>query len=122
MHLKQGKLPILPKMVIDINIIRDNSVLSNPYARAKAMAAYGLAEKVAEINTQACFVEKESEKYIPLVACAHEIAQTAARLAEEAREIEKYNDTLMRKPHAKDGKPKTKTKLMAPPTFEGESV
>jgi methylenetetrahydromethanopterin dehydrogenase len=120
--VEAGQAPILPKMVIDINVIRDNSVLSNPYARAKAMAAYGLAEKVADINALACFVEKESEKYIPLVACAHEIAQTAARLAEEAREIEKYNDTLMRKPHAKDGKSKTKTKLMAPPTFEGESV
>ena len=119
--VEAGQAPILPKMVIDINVIRDNSVLSNPYARAKAMAAYGLAEKVAEINTQACFIEKESEKYIPLVACAHEIAQIAARLAEEAREIEKYNDTLMRKPHAKDGKSKTKTKLMALPTFDGES-
>jgi len=119
--LEAGQSPILPKLVIDVNTIRDNSVFNNPYARAKAMAAYGLAEKVAEINTQACFIEKESEKYIPLVACAHEIAQIAARLAEEAREIEKYNDSLMRKPHAKDGKPKTKTKLMAPPTFDGES-
>jgi methylenetetrahydromethanopterin dehydrogenase len=118
--LEAGQSPILPKLVIDVNTIRDNSVFNNPYARAKAMAAYGLAEKVAEINTQACFIEKESEKYIPLVACAHEIAQAAARLAEEAREIEKYNDTLIRKPHAKDGKPKTKTKLMAPPTFDGE--
>ena len=119
--LEAGQSPILPKLVIDVNTIRDNSVFNNPYARAKAMAAYGLAEKVAEINTQACFIEKESEKYIPLVACAHEIAQIAARLAEEAREIEKYNDSLTRKPHAKDGKPKTKTKLMAPPTFDGES-
>ena len=118
--LEAGQIPILPKLVIDVNTIRDNSVFNNPYARAKAMAAYGLAEKVAEINTQACFIEKESEKYIPLVACAHEIAQTAARLAEEAREIEKYNDSLMRKPHAKDGKPKIKTNLMLPPTFEEE--
>jgi len=118
--LEAGQSPILPRLVIDVNTIRDNSDFSNPYARAKAMAAYGLNEKVAEINTQACFIEKESEKYIPLVACAHEIAQIAARLAEEAREIEKYNDSLMRKPHAKDGKPKTKTKLMAPPTFEEE--
>jgi len=119
--LEAGQSPVLPKLVIDVNTIRDNSVFNNPYARAKAIAAYGIAEKIAEINTQACFIEKESEKYIPLVACAHEIAQIAARLAEEAREIEKYNDTLMRKPHAKDGKSKTKTKLMAPPTFDGES-
>ncbi|MCW3996754.1 MAG: F420-dependent methylenetetrahydromethanopterin dehydrogenase [Candidatus Bathyarchaeota archaeon] len=106
------KIP-LPKLVVDIGVIRDNSVFSNPYAKAKAMAAYGLTEKVADINALACFVEKESEKYIPLVASAHEIAQTAARLAEEAREIEKYNDSVARKPHAKDGRLKNKTKLMA---------
>ena len=103
-----------------MNAIRDNSPFNNPYAKAKAMAAYGMAEKIAEIDTQACFMEKESEKYIPLVTCAHEIAQAAARLAEEAREIEKYNDTLLRKPHAKDGKQKVKTRLMLAPTFPEE--
>ena len=116
--LEAGQSPTLPRLIIDVNSIRDNSDFSNPYARAKAMAAYALTEKIAEINAQACFIEKKSEKYIPLVACAHEIAQIAARIAEEAREIEKYNDTLMRKPHAKDGKPKIKTKLMSEPTFD----
>jgi len=116
--LKTGLTPALPKLIVDVNCIRDNSDFKNPYARAKAMAAYELTEKIAEINIQACFVEKESAKYVPLVACAHEIAQTAARLAEEAREIEKYNDTLVRKPHAKDGKAKIKTKLMVPPALD----
>ena len=116
--VETGQAPILPKLVIDIKVIRDNSVLNNPYAKAKAMAAYGMAEKVADINALACFVEKESEKYIPLVACAHEIAQAAARLAEEAREIEKYNDSVARKPHAKSGKLKNKTKLMLVPTSD----
>ena len=119
--IENGQNPVLPRLIIDMNIIRDQSDFNNPYAKAKAMAAYGLAEKVAEINTKACFIEKESEKYIFLVACAHEIAQTAAKLAEEAREIEKYNDSLVRKPHGKSGKPKTKTKLMLQPTFDGES-
>jgi methylenetetrahydromethanopterin dehydrogenase len=118
--LKTGLSPALPKLIIDINSIRDNSDFKNPYAKAKAMAAYELTEKIAEINIQACFIEKESDKYIPLVACAHEIAQTAARLAEEAREIEKYNDTLVRKPHGKDGRAKIKTKLMLPLTFDEE--
>ncbi len=113
--------PVLPKIVIDIAVIRDNTVFNNPYARAKAIAAYGLAEKIAEINALACFVEKESEKYIPLVASAHEIAQTAARLAEEAREIEKSNDTLARNPHAKDGRLKNKIKLMLNPVVEETS-
>ncbi|MDH5783579.1 MAG: F420-dependent methylenetetrahydromethanopterin dehydrogenase [Candidatus Bathyarchaeota archaeon] len=116
--IKTGLSPVLPKLIIDVNIIRDNSDFENPYAKAKAMAAYELAEKTAEINIQACFIEKERDKYIPLVACAHEIAQIAAKLAEEAREIEKYSDTLVRKPHSKDGKPKIKTKLMLPPTLD----
>ncbi len=114
--------PVLPKLVIDVKVIRDRSDFKNPYAKAKAMAAYELNEKIAEVNTLACFVEKEKEKYIPLVASAHEIAQTAAKLAEEAREIEKFNDTLLRKPHAKSGKLKTKSKLMSPPTFDEEKI
>lgn len=112
--IKNGLPPVLPKLVIDVNSVRDLSDFRNPYARAKAMAAYGLTEKIAEVNMQACFIEKESHKYIPLVACAHEIAQVAARLAEEAREIEKYGDTLTRKPHSKDGKLKVKSSLMLP--------
>ncbi len=116
--IKMGSSPVLPKLIIDVNSIRDNSDFENPYAKAKAIAAYELAEKIAEINVQACFIEKDRDKYIPLVACAHEIAQIAAKLAEEAREIEKYSDTLVRKPHSKDGKPKIKTKLMLPPTLD----
>jgi methylenetetrahydromethanopterin dehydrogenase len=119
--IKSGQDRLLPKLIIDVSSVRDNSDFINPYAKAKAMAAYELAEKIAEINFQACFVEKESDKYIPLVVSAHEIAQIAARLAEEAREIEKYNDTLVRKPHAKDGKLKVKTKLMLSPTLDEES-
>jgi methylenetetrahydromethanopterin dehydrogenase len=120
--IEAEQAPTLPKLVIDVSVVRDNSVLSNPYARAKAMAAYGMAEKVAEINALACFVEKEKEKYVPLVASAHEIAQAAARLAEEAREIEKYNDSVMRKPHAKDGRLKNKTNLLVDPVFDEEPM
>jgi len=118
--VETGQTPVLPRLVIDMNAVRDNSPFSNPYAKAKAMAAYGMAEKIAEVDTQACFMEKDSEKYIPLVTCAHEMAQAAARLAEEAREIEKYNDSLVRKPHSKDGRQKVKTRLMLSPTFPEE--
>jgi len=119
--IEVGLPPILPKLIIDIAMIRDQIFFNNPYAKAKAIAAYGMAEKLADIDVQACFIEKESEKYIPLVAASHEIAQAAARLAEEAREIEKYGDELLRKPHAKDGKLKYKTKLMSQLTFDEES-
>jgi len=119
--VEAGQPPVLPKLVIDISVIRDQTFFNNPYARAKAMAAYGMAEKVADIDVQACFIEKESEKYVPLVASAHEIAQAAARLAEEGREMEKCNDSLLRRPHAKDGRLKMKTKLMLQPTFDEET-
>ncbi len=105
----------LPRMVIDTDDIRKAGDFRNPYALAKAMAAYELLKKVAEINVRACFIEKDKEKYIPFVACSHEIVQTSAALAEEAREIEKYGDTLLRTPHAKDGRLKIKDKLMSPP-------
>ena len=119
--LKEGLTISLPRLVVDTDSIRDNSDFQNPYAKAKAMAAYEMTKRVAEIDQKACFVEKEKEKYIPLVACAHELAQVAARLAEEAREIEKHTDTLMRKPHSKKGKPLTKTKLMLSPTADEET-
>lgn len=113
--VKGAKRPSLPKLVLDTDSIRDSQHFKNPYAKAKAMAAYEMLKKVAEINVQACFVEKVREKYIPLVACAHEIAQASADLAGRAREIEKYGDTVLRTPHGKDGRLKTKEKLMLPP-------
>ncbi len=113
--IKNGKELSLPRMVVDTTHIRDSTDFRNPYAKAKAMAAYELLKKVAEINLQGCFIEKDKEKYIPLVACAHEIVQASAKLAEEAREIEKYTDSLLRTPHGKDGRLKTKTRLMLRP-------
>ena len=118
---KAGLTPKLPTLIIDTDNIMDQSDFKNPYAKVKAMAAYELTKRLSEINTRACFVEKEKENYIPLVACAHEIAQVAARLAEEAREIEKYGDTLVRRPHGRDGRPKVKDKLMLPPVSDEEA-
>ena len=116
--IENKQKPDLPKLIVGLKTVRNRSELSNPYAKAKALAAYGLAEKIAEINVQACFMEKDSQKYIPLVACSHEIAQAAAKLAEEAREIEKSNDTVVRKPHSRSGKLKVKTELMLPPVSD----
>ena len=114
-NLKEKQATTLPQLLVDTETIRDKSDFVNPYAKAKAMAAFHIASKIPEINTKACFMEKDAEKYIPLVASAHEMAQAAARLAEEAREIEKCSDTVVRKPHSKRGETLTKTKLMEPP-------
>ena len=59
---------------------------------------------------------QDSEKYIPIVAAAHEMASTAAQLAVEAREIEKANDTVCRTPHMGDGSIGCKSVLMEKPS------
>ena len=42
---------------------------------------------------------KEREDYMPLLAASHEMMRTAALICDQAREIEKSNDTVFRKPH-----------------------
>lgn len=118
--LKEGMNPPVPQKVIDVEMIRKNSNFENPYAKVKAMAAYELAEKIAEINQKVCFVLNDREEYVPLAASAHEIAEEAARLAKEAREIEKHGGKLERKPHEDTGQPMTKSSLTVPPTRDEE--
>ncbi len=88
---------------------------TNPYAKAKALAALHIATKVAEIDFPACFVLKEVDQVATAAAAGHEAMRAAARLADEAREMEKANDSVLRKPHAKDGRLLTKTKLLEKP-------
>ena len=113
--LKAGEKPELPRMIIG----RDEAVraarFSNPYARAKAMAAYVMAAKVADLTTEGCFKVKEWESYTQIVAAAHELMREAASLADEAREIEKYGDTVYRAPHNRKGILLRKSKLIEKP-------
>jgi methylenetetrahydromethanopterin dehydrogenase len=53
---------------------------------------------------------------VPIVAAAHELLGEAAKLAKEAREIEKYSDSVLRMPHARKGELLKKTKLMEKPS------
>ena len=105
----------LPKVVINTEKAVTAGNFSNPYAKAKAMAAYEIAMKVADVDLKGCFMTKEMEKYIPIVASAHEMISAAAKLAVEAREIEKANDTVLRKPHGGQGQTLAKTELMVKP-------
>ena len=113
--LKAGKTPELPKIVINGEKAVEAGGFSNPYAKAKAMAAYEMACQVSKLTTRACFKVSDREVYVPLVTAAHEMMRTAARLADEAREIEKTGDTVSRKPHFKDGTLGTKKTLMEKP-------
>jgi methylenetetrahydromethanopterin dehydrogenase len=101
----------LPRRIVDIDeIIRLE--FSNPYAKAKAIASYSIAEKVGEMNVKACFMEKDKEKYIQLVAASHELIRIAAILADESRELEKSVDGVIRTPHGKRGETFFKRGLM----------
>jgi len=87
----------------------------NPYARAKAVGALYMAQTVASIDAQACFRLKELEAIALAAAAGHEVMRAAARLADEARELEKGNDSVSRKPHARSGELMKKTRLLEKP-------
>ncbi len=104
--------PYLPKIIIDRDKAVNAAEFENPYARAKAMAAFEIAKKVADVSVEGCFRVKEKERYIPIVAAAHEMMRTAAKLCDEAREIEKSEDSVLRRPHGRKGELLSKRKLM----------
>ena len=105
----------LPKVVITRDRAVEAAAFGSPYAKAKAMAAYEIATKVADIDVEGCFMTKGAENYIPIVASAHEMLKVAADLATQAREIEKANDTVVRTPHGGKGQTLAKCCLMEKP-------
>ena len=99
LDMLECRSPTLPQVIIDSNIATEAVKFSNPYARAKAIAAFELAASVSKITGKACFQLKERSDYMPLLAAAHEMMRSAAIMCDEAREIEKFNDTVIRRPH-----------------------
>ncbi|MBR1369306.1 methylenetetrahydromethanopterin dehydrogenase [Methanocalculus chunghsingensis] len=111
---KKGADLVLPKIVMTADKAVDGEFV-NPYSLAKARAAYEIAQGVAAVTVKGCFMTKEWEKYIPIITSAHEMMRHAALLCEEARELEKAGDSVLRKPHKKDGVLVSKTKLISKP-------
>lgn len=111
MDMLDGKAPTLPQIIIDANNATEAAGFSNPYARAKAIAAFELASSVSKITAKACFVLKERDEYMPLLAAAHEMMSYSATMCMDAREMEKSNDTVIRKPHHANQHFLTKIKL-----------
>lgn len=112
--VKSGKT-YLPKVVVSRDVAIEAANFTNPYARTKAMAAFEISKKVADVSVEGCFKVHDTEKYIPIVASAHEMMRAAAKLADEAREMEKSEDTVLRRPHFDDGRILTKRNLMEKP-------
>ncbi|MFX0153380.1 MAG: F420-dependent methylenetetrahydromethanopterin dehydrogenase [Candidatus Hodarchaeota archaeon] len=99
MDMLEGRSPVLPQLIIDADNATEAAQFSNPYARAKAIAAFELAASVSRVTGKACFQLKERSEYMPLLAAAHEMMRSAALMCDKAREIEKSNDKVIRRPH-----------------------
>jgi methylenetetrahydromethanopterin dehydrogenase len=112
---KSGKELELPHIFAKPEKCVEHAGFANPYAKAKALAALHMAEKVAQVNFPACFMLKDIEQICLTAAAGHEIMGAAAYLAAQAREIEKSNDTVARQPHAKNGTLLRKTRLYEKP-------
>ena len=98
-----------------IDGVIDGAAAGNIELPKLIIAAYEMAGAVANLDMKGCFMTKGFENFIPLVAAAHEMAASAAALADEAREIEKGNDSVLRTPHMKEGNTGCKTDLISKP-------
>lgn len=106
----------LPQILVTKEQAIEVSSLSNPYAKAKAMAAYEIAKRAATINSQGCFRVTEWQHYVALVASGHELVRYAASMADEAREIDKAGDQVKRSPHYPNGVVGSKARLIEKPS------
>jgi methylenetetrahydromethanopterin dehydrogenase len=110
-QIGKGEKPVLPQVVVEKENALAASQIANPYAQGKAMAAFEAARRVANLSTEGTFKVEEPERYHPILAAAHELLRQAAKTADEAREIEKANDTVVRLAHFSKGYTRKKTKL-----------
>jgi methylenetetrahydromethanopterin dehydrogenase len=102
-QIKNGVKPELPKLVINKEKALEASDIVNPYAYGKAMAAYEMARRVASLSSEGVFKISGRNEAVPVLSAAHELLRQAAKLADEAREIEKANDTAVRVAHFRNG-------------------
>jgi methylenetetrahydromethanopterin dehydrogenase len=112
-QIEDGEEPDLPQVVANKETALAHSGLENPYAHAKAMASFEAARRVAALSTEGCFKVEGWENYLPIVTAAHELMRQAALMADEAREVEKANDSVTRVVHFRSGALRRKTKLFA---------
>lgn len=113
--LREGRAPQFPTVTVTADKAVAAGGFANPYAAAKASAALSIAESVSAVTADGCFKEQDPARYVQMVAAGHEMMRAAARLADEARELEKAGDTVLRTPHAANGSVLRKIGLDAKP-------
>jgi len=107
--------PSLPTILATPEKCAERMNFTNPYARAKAVGALYMAQAVAGIDAAACFRLKELPAIALAAAAGHEVMRAAARLADESREMEKANDSVSRRAHARSGELLSKKGLLDKP-------
>lgn len=112
--IKNSQSVVLPHVIIDKYKAIEHSGLSNPYSKSKALASFEIARLVARLSAEGGYKEKDREKYLLVVSGSHELIRQAAKLADEAREMEKQNDSVHRSIHDNSGKTLTKKKFFDP--------
>ncbi len=110
-EIKLGETLEMPRLVAEAEDVVAATQFGNPYSAAKAIAALGIVESVAKLTTKGCFMVKEAERYVPLVAAGHETLRAAVKLADEIRELEKSVDGVLRTPHSAHGNTRRATSL-----------
>ncbi len=121
--LKASRKPAYPTITVSPDRAIAAGGFGNPYAAAKAYAALSIAEAVSAVTADGCFKEQDFTRYIPMVAAGHEMMRLAARLADEARELEKSNDSVLRTPHGAAGEVRGKSALLSKPELSvGEQM
>ncbi len=110
-QIGKGEKPTLPQVVIEKEAALAAAHILNPFAQGKAMAAFEASRRVANLSTEGTFKVEEPERYLPILAAAHELLRQAAKTADEAREMEKGNDSAVRLAHFSKGETRKKTKL-----------
>jgi len=110
-QLTRDEKVVLPKIIIEKENAIAASMIQNPYAQGKAMAAFEAARQVAKLSTEGTFKLEEPSQYLPVLAASHELMRNAAKLCDEARELEKGNDTAVRLAHFSAGGQRRKIKL-----------
>ncbi|MEM2876076.1 MAG: F420-dependent methylenetetrahydromethanopterin dehydrogenase [Candidatus Bathyarchaeia archaeon] len=113
--VKRCEKPSLPRIIIDRDVALEAAEYSNPYAKSKALAAFEIAKHVTQLHVDACFKVTDWKIYTTLVATGHEMMRFASKLADEAREMEKSGDSVLRRPHHGDGLRSRKRSLMEKP-------
>ncbi|MGQ9542650.1 MAG: F420-dependent methylenetetrahydromethanopterin dehydrogenase [Candidatus Bathyarchaeia archaeon] len=117
--IKKGEKIELPHIIVSKDKAVNEAGFTNPYAKAKAASAYEMVRRAGDLTFEGCFVEKDWRRYVELVCAGHEIVRAAAQLADEAREIEKASDTLIRRPHSSEGLILQKRRLIEKPSSPG---